>query len=213
MRQIEFFSDIAQLSDWDHRKKCNRLFFAVMPDIATAKQIYDTVQAFHREHGLDRVLQFILREHVSILLVGDYKRRLRKKDIFAAELAARRISMPAFDITFNAIGSFAGAPAAMNRLPHRPLVLRADDAGPRELRSQLRRALGRKLLPASKAFIPHLTVSYGPEMVPFQPIAPIRFTAGELVLIHSEVGLTRYHVINRWPLTGGVADVTALRVA
>lgn len=188
MQQIELFAETDRLTDRDPRKHCDRLLFAVMPDPITAEHIHKIAQAFHQAQGRDRMAQPVMREHVSVLLVGDYRPRLREKHVYAAKLAAQRIAMPVFDVTFDAIGSFAGAPPAIGQPRHCPLVLRAGDAGLRALCNQLRRAMGRKPVPANKELVPHLTLSYGPEMIAFQPVAPIRFTAGEFVLIHSEVG-------------------------
>lgn len=205
MQQTELFTEADTLTDRDPRKHCDRLFFALMPNSALAEHIRVVAEAFHQERGLDRVVQPATREHVSIMQVGDYRWRLREKHVYAAELAARRIVMPRVDITFNAIGSFAGSLPRAQQPAHRPLVLRADDEAPRQLCHQLRRALGRRLLPATRQLVPHLTLSYGPEMIAFEPVAPIRFTADEFVLIHSEVGLTRYHLRGRWPLAGGMS--------
>ncbi|HVJ33117.1 MAG TPA: 2'-5' RNA ligase family protein [Terriglobia bacterium] len=205
MQQTELFAETDRPADRDARKHCDRLFFAVMPDLMTASHIHKAALAFHQAQGLDRMVQPVNREHVSVLLVGDYRQRLREKHVYAAKLAARRVVMSAFDITLDAVGSFAGASPALDQPSHCPLVLRAGDEGLRVLCDQLRRAMGRQPVPANKELIPHLTLSYGPEMIVFRPVTPIRFTAGEFVLIHSEVGLTRYHVLGRWSLRGGGA--------
>ena len=43
---------------------------------------------------------------------------------------------------------------------------------------------------------------YDREALPVQEIEPIRFVASEFALVHSEVGLTRYNILGRWPLRG-----------
>jgi 2'-5' RNA ligase len=44
-----------------------------------------------------------------------------------------------------------------------------------------------------------MTLLYGSTAVPVQLIEPIRFTAREFKLIHSELGLTQYHEKGSWP--------------
>jgi RNA 2',3'-cyclic 3'-phosphodiesterase len=58
---------------------------------------------------------------------------------------------------------------------------------------------------------PHMTLSYGRGTVPEQAIEPICFAVNEFVLIHSELCLTRHHVLDRWPFhatAGGTADAS-----
>ena len=204
-QQIELFPATTRLTGREPEKLFDRLFFALVPDPRTAGAIEDLSCAFHRDRRLERKRQEVARQHVSLLHVGDYP-RLRAKHRFAAELAARRVAMPAFDVTFDALGSFAGPPPrADRRLPH-PLVLQArgSDAQAGQVATrlcrQLHQALGRKGPAATESATLHLTLSYGPETIPRQAITPIRFTADEFVLVHSEVGLTRHHVLGRWPL-------------
>lgn len=52
---------------------------------------------------------------------------------------------------------------------------------------------------AGADFTPHMTLSYGSERVPPQAIEPVRFTATELVLIHSRLWLSQYEILGRWP--------------
>ncbi|WP_374943678.1 2'-5' RNA ligase family protein [Sphingomonas sp.] len=56
---------------------------------------------------------------------------------------------------------------------------------------------------AGYRFAPHMTLGYG-DVAPFsRAIAPVGWTADELVLIDSQVGRTRHHMLGRWPLDGG----------
>jgi 2'-5' RNA ligase len=52
-----------------------------------------------------------------------------------------------------------------------------------------------------------MTLLYGPTPIPAQPIEPLRFVVAGFSLIHSELGLTRYNVIDRWSLEGRVPQV------
>jgi len=198
--QIEMFPRAMQPTAGVPEKRYDRLFIALFPDPATAFRIDRLARAFHRDNRLDRTPQAVTRQHVSVLKIGDF-RRLQEKHLYAARLAAQRVEMAAFAISLDAIGSFVAAPAAVAP-PRRPLVLLGTGPEIVELSNQLRVALGRKPLSPYAEVRPHLTLSYGPEVIPFQPIAPIRFVAHELVLVHSEVGRTRYHLRGRWSLQG-----------
>lgn len=55
-------------------------------------------------------------------------------------------------------------------------------------------------LKAKAHFRPHVTVLYGPDIVAKRRITPIRFAVKEFAFIHSELGLSKYNVIDRWPL-------------
>ena len=55
--------------------------------------------------------------------------------------------------------------------------------------------------PLSRAdFTPHVTLSYADRRLPERPIRPISWRPDEFVLIHSEVGRSIYHTLERWPL-------------
>lgn len=53
-----------------------------------------------------------------------------------------------------------------------------------------------------QSFSPHVTLRYLDRRGIDVPIDMISWIAGELVLIHSEVGRTRHHCLGRWPLRG-----------
>jgi 2'-5' RNA ligase len=54
----------------------------------------------------------------------------------------------------------------------------------------------------SPHIVPHVTLSYGREPVPMQPIAPIVCAVAYFVLIHYERGLGRHNIVGRWTLGG-----------
>jgi 2'-5' RNA ligase len=55
---------------------------------------------------------------------------------------------------------------------------------------------------AGQAFTPHVTLLYGDREVQPQPIEPLRWTAGEFVLVHSLLGKSVYKPLGRWSLQG-----------
>jgi 2'-5' RNA ligase len=142
------------------------------------------------------------RLHVSLHHVGDYK-RLRTKFIYAARLAGNAVSMHPFEMTFRFVKSFEDAPWIKGRSRRRPLVLLGEGVALLELRKSLGSAMEENGLRAAEYFTPHMTLLYGSKRMPMQAIEPIRFVVNEFALIHSELWLTQYNVIDRWSLEGG----------
>ncbi len=52
----------------------------------------------------------------------------------------------------------------------------------------------------AKPYTPHVTLLYDNQQVPEQVIEPITWRVEEFVLVHSELGKTRHHILQRWPL-------------
>jgi 2'-5' RNA ligase len=174
-----------------------RLFFALLPGRALF-----AIEQFARRFVLEcQWLDALLsadRWHVSLQHVGDY-RRLREKFIFGARKAAESVAMPPFDVTFQSIETFEGAPSRNGKPRRRPLVLIGEGAALRELHGMLGAAMEKNGFRAGTDFTPHMTLSYGSESVPPQEIEPVRFAAKELVLIHSRLWLSQYEILGRWP--------------
>lgn len=61
-------------------------------------------------------------------------------------------------------------------------------------------AMERYGLKIAEHFVPHLTLFYASRPITPRAIKPIRFLVDEFVLIHSELGLTRYNILDRWRL-------------
>lgn len=184
------------------RKRADRLFFALLPSPEAAGHLAAFAPRFLAARHLDGRVDWRLLEasrlHISLHLVRD-DQRLREKFVFAARQAGRMVSSLAVDVTLDTICSFEAAPTRRHR---RPLVLRGRGSGERELFHALGAAMRRNGLRAKDDFKPHLTLAYGPCLVPEQPVDPVRLSLGEFALIHSEVGLSRHHVLDRWPLRG-----------
>lgn len=168
-----------------------RLFLGVFPDREASVCAGQCAERFIREHRLRGRQLKTNRLHVTLHHVGDYK-RIQTKFVYAASQALKAVSMQPFEVTFRCIKSFEGG------RPHRrPLVLLGEGDALWELHKILGTAMTNNGLRAAQDFTPHMTLLYGPERVPQQAIEPIRFVVDELVLIHSERGLTRYHVLDR----------------
>jgi 2'-5' RNA ligase len=141
------------------------------------------------------------RLHLSLQHVGDHK-RLRPKFIYAAKQAGNAVSMPSFEFVFRFVKSLEGVPPKDGQPRRRPLVLLGADETLSSLHEALGAAMAKNGLRAAVRFTPHMTLSYGPQAVPLHSIEPIGFAVREFCLIHSEVGLARYHLVGRWPLAG-----------
>jgi 2'-5' RNA ligase len=180
-------------------RKPDRLFYALFPDPETSLSIDRFRNQFIYENHLTGALIKTERLHVSLHHVGDYK-RLRTKFTYAAELAGKTVSMRPFEINFRFIKTLQSAPSFNGRPARRPLVLLGEGDKPLfELHSMLGAAMAKNGLRAAEYFLPHMTLLYGSTAVPVQLIEPIRFTAREFKLIHSELGLTQYHEKGSWP--------------
>jgi RNA 2',3'-cyclic 3'-phosphodiesterase len=173
-----------------------RLFFGLMPDCETGKRMARFGDWFHSENHIRANQLQMERLHVSLHHIGDYK-RLRSKFVYAARQAAKAVLMRPFEVEFRSVLSFPVAPHKKDR----PLVLLGEEGGAlRELFHALGCAMTRNGLKAAPDFVPHMTLSYGPQFVPLQAIEPLRFVASNFVLIHSFRGLTRYEVLGSWSL-------------
>jgi 2'-5' RNA ligase len=179
-------------------KRPERLFLGLFPDPPAACEVQSIGRGAAREFGLTGRMLKLERFHTSLIHVSDRK-SVRSRDIFAVELAARRVRVAPFELTFSQLGSFSGAPKKGRPLEH-PLVLLADDGPILELYALLCIGLREFQYRVPEHFRPHLTLSYNEQFVPMRAIEPIRFMVTEFALIHSELWLTRYNILRTWPL-------------
>lgn len=176
-----------------------RLFYALFPDLVTAAQVERFGQLFRHEHQMAGRPLLMDRLHISLHLIGNYK-RLRGKHLYAAQRAAGVIAMQPFEVTLSGIATFDDT-----RPNWHPLVLRAEGGALHDLQRRLGAAMNQFGLPveAEKAFLPHMTLSYGPNTIRPREIEPIRFWVKDFFLVHNERYLERlgtYHLLEHWPL-------------
>jgi 2'-5' RNA ligase len=181
------------------------LFFALRPDSETALRVDQLRRQFLDQNHWKGMPLKTERLHVSLHHVGDY-RRLQSKFLYAARRAAAAVHMRPFAVTLRFIKSVEDDPPNNGR-PRKPLVLLAEADALPELHNILGVAMKKNGLRAAEHFThpPHMTLSYGRGTIPEQAIEPICFAVNEFVLIHSELWLTRHHVLDCWPL-----DATAV---
>jgi 2'-5' RNA ligase len=178
-----------------------RLFFGLVPDRESSKRTRQFGERFLGEHRLKgRPLKADCL-HVSLHHVGDF-RRLRTKFIYAARKAASAVTMQPFEVTFRSVRSFEIGPAFDDDARQHPLVLLGEGDALVALHKGLGAAMAKIGLKAALDFTPHMTLWYGPERIPAQPIEPIRFTVDEFALIHSELGFARHTIVDRWRFEG-----------
>lgn len=180
-------------------KRRDRLFFALLANAKTSSCVEQFRQSFLHENDLRGKPIDADRLHVSLHHVDEYV-RLRTKFIYAATQSAKAVSMRSFAATFRFIKSFEDLPQIGGRPRKRPLVLLGEGEGLLELHRSLGAAMKKNGLKAAAYFTPHMTLLYDWKAIPLQAIEPIRFVVDEFALIHSELGLTRYNIIDRWSL-------------
>lgn len=179
-------------------EQIERLFVGLIlsPDVAAAAS--KVLERARAEHGLKGPPVRPDRLHVTLIHIGDYRGSIPRSIVADTLAAVGEVSSTAFDLTFDRVASFAGAPG------RRPCVLLGSDGveAVRAFRDRLFRALvraGVRTL-SREAFNPHITLAYGDRLIPEQSISPVGWRATEFLLIHSEVGRSTYHTLGRWPL-------------
>ena len=185
----------------------DRLFFALFPDRSAAQHIAQLGQELQQLHGLTGKLLRDDRFHITLHHIGDFA-GMPQAVLSAACQAAATLAEPAFEVVLDRAASFRGRPGK------HPFVLGADGQGNAAL-VDFHKALGTALLKAgiraTPGFTPHVTLLYGDPLVPQQAVTPIRWAAGEFVLVHSLLGKSVYTVMGRWPLTAQAGPGTSLR--
>lgn len=179
-------------------RQIERLFFGLMLPEPEAKQGTNVLAESRDAHDLRGRPIPQDRLHITLIHVGDYMGMPPQSVIDSLHQAADGLAWPAFDLSFDKVSSFSGAPG---KHPHVLLGDRGLDAL-KTFRSELLKAVIRHgVKPLSRQdFNPHVTLSYADRRLPERPIRPISWRPNEFVLIHSEVGRSTYHTLGRWPL-------------
>jgi RNA 2',3'-cyclic 3'-phosphodiesterase len=173
----------------------SRLFFAVYPDAGTAAAIFALGEAIRARHGLRGPGVRPDRLHATVAYLGTFD-TLPLPLVAAAKVAADRIAPVPVPVEFDTVASFD------SRRGVYPLVLRGCDNGPlRLLHRDLVAALdATRAIAGGDPFEPHVTLMRSRRLLPAEAVAPVRWIARELVLVHSLVGQGRYEWLHRRPL-------------
>ena len=137
------------------------------------------------------------RLHVTLHWLGDHDDVVPQKLLRGAEDAARNVDMAPFGVGFDRMGSLGGAGMGGLAL-----------TGSAELKTLrlFQRTLGAAMRSTAASdyvrtrFNPHVSLLYCERHVPPEPIAPIRWTVDELVLIDSWIGYGKHVALGRWRL-------------
>jgi len=191
---FDFYQDEPKRPD-----KSERLFFALFLDRITTAVVD---RCFRQTFLGTRLTGSRIprhRYHISLQHLGDY-RRLRSQTIYAATQIGNAVSIPPFEVTLSCIKSFEGSPSRTGKPRRFPLVLLGQGMALFELQRRLANKIKEYGLGVMEEFVPHVTLLYGPQLIPMQLIEPIRFVVKDFALVHSELGLTKYNILGRWSL-------------
>lgn len=176
------------------------LFLALFPDHATIQRICEKMAGIRQQHGLTSKMRPLDHLHLTLHWIGDYPEV--PEDLVqiigrACKQVAERVRP--FEVRLDQVLSFRGRPG------RNPLVLSGNDADNARLTSLHQTLLVElaKVLPMKKGglkFHPHLTLLYDKPSNIKAPVDPVTWTAGEIVLVCSEVGRTKYHHLGGWKL-------------
>ena len=166
-----------------------RLFFALWPDAAAAAELAALGTKMAILAGGKPVPQ--AKIHLTLAFLGDV-------DDGALEIARRApdgMEHAAFDMVVDQVGSFRGARVAWAgcREPARELVMLQADLADRV------RSLGFAL--DERPYTPHVTLARKiTRPVGRRPDGPIRWRAGAVALVRSELGKGSYATLEEWVL-------------
>ncbi|MBB5862788.1 2'-5' RNA ligase family protein [Xanthomonas sp. 3058] len=187
----------AQLSlGLGEEKTTERLFFAVMADAHAAEgasRIADGLlqsgQVVGRPLGRERL-------HVTLHHLGDYAGGLPPSLLSRASQAAARVTLDAFEIEFDRVGTFGG------RCSQLPCVLRGEERvrGLYELQGVLGRQLAHVGIAGDAQYTPHMTLLYCAQALPQRRCDALAWTVREFALVRSFLGQSRYQIEGCWSL-------------
>jgi 2'-5' RNA ligase len=172
-----------------------RIFLACLPDAEACARIAALAARLKTQHGFTANLILPEHLHVTLFHLGDWQAMPHDVVRLAKDAAAQAHVAP-FEVAFGRAESFR------NRTGVFPFVLTGDVAQWRELNTTLASALKKVGLGAATqgAFEPHVTLIYDEVRVKPAAIDPIAWTVRDFVLVHSQLGKTAHHHLDRWPL-------------
>ncbi|GGA45250.1 2'-5' RNA ligase [Dyella nitratireducens] len=176
----------------------HRLFFALVPDVATRHEINHGAAAVQQQHPKLRA-RWVRPErfHATLNFLGDFP-AVPDEVVEKAMAVADQMRVAPFAWTLDYVASFRG------REP--PCVLRSSQV-PEPLLA-LWQGMHAALVEAGlrlrneRQFTPHVTLAYGRHELPqATPVTPIVWQVDRFVLIHNVVGKGNYQVLGCWKLS------------
>ncbi|OWV81011.1 2'-5' RNA ligase [Rhizobium sp. R634] len=175
----------------------HRLFFALCPPPIVEPQAASIAHDYGKAFSLSAKPR-LTTLHVTVIGIGDYE-RFPEDVAFAACQAGATVEGAPISVNFDRIMSFKREGKA------RPLVLCSQGGLLALMRLHIQLGVGMHNtgLPHNidRHFTPHMTLRYDRKGVPPTRLdQPVSWTAHEFLLIHSVLGNTEHHIIDRWPL-------------
>jgi 2'-5' RNA ligase len=196
MRQAAFWREQRPQDAGNLSRSANPVFFALYPDLDTARHIDRLAWHLRTKHKLKGRPRADRCFHVTLRGVGDYA-ELPRDGIAAIGDAVSALTMPPFAVAFDRVTTFG-------RGRKRPLVLVGDIgiAGLLMLQRELVAALSKIGFARrrERPYNPHMTLLYDESEVANQSVEEIRWTAREFVLVRSLYGQGRHLPLARWRL-------------
>jgi len=176
----------------------DRVFFAAFLEAEAARCAEVNAHRLRRAHGLSGAVQQRSRMHVTLAMLGDFRREAPPGLIDMAKRVASRARFGAFDVVFDRATTF------MSEKPARPVVM----LGGKGVASfvALHRSLGALFGEAgltrgpAAEFTPHVTLLYDRLIVPPQTIEPVPWRVTDFTLVRSLLGRTIHIPLERWTL-------------
>lgn len=177
------------------------LFLAIFPDAETLRQIVRFGEELKTRHRMTGKLR--PPDHLHITLCDFNSNPEPQERIIEAVGEACRslaVSTRPFEICLDHVMSYRKGSS------DNPYVLfdKNDNLELGHFRQSLLTELARqKCLPKGRSGVnPHLTLLYDRQIIPVEPIPQIRWLAGEIVLVRSYSGETRYDRLGPWRFEG-----------
>jgi RNA 2',3'-cyclic 3'-phosphodiesterase len=170
------------------------LFSAVRLSIQDSRSVHGSLAKVLASHGIRGKMRRADLLHLSLFSLPPRTSEEVLNRIFQN---IDLLQLPAFDVRFDSVMSFANANGAC--------VLLGDEGMEpvHKLRKLLIRAIFGEDISLKGSFKPHMTVCYDPaHELEKTAIPPMSFRGAELVIIRSYVGLSHHEVLHSWPLNG-----------
>jgi len=187
----------------------DRLFLAVLPDAAARARLAGLASQLKLEYSLEGHLPPADHLHVTLRYLGDYRTIPQNVLDAVSRAVATLVSTPSFEVVLDRVVTFQG-PA------RRKPIVAVGGEGVVALESfhrRLQKALERQGIKPEARFKPHATLLHDPQGIPERTIEPIRWTVGEVVLVHSLIGKGTHAPLARWSLGLPVAPPEATPAA
>lgn len=178
-----------------HLPPTDRLFFGVFPDPESAEQIARFASAINDRYALRGIPVSAELLVVTLAVVGRY-RGLSEREITAASELAARVVHPTFEIAFSLMERFGGGAFVLHGGTSQEAL--------RSLCTTLECTLTVNTPRIQERLhTPHMTVLKKTKggLSPRRRIAPIPWSASEIVLVHRVLGRPELHKLARWALT------------